>query len=322
MTAAPLTRSVPEPPRPVSWLPAYGALALIWGASFLFIKVGVREIHPAYVTMIRCGSGALTLLVLVLVTRRRLPRFGPVYGYLALLALLGNVIPFTLFGYGELKVSSIVAGIWNATTPLMVLLVALAFLPDERPSARKVTGLIIGFVGVLVVLGVWKGTGDGELLGQAACAGAAVCYGVSISATRRVMARAPTAGVALPAIQLSLATLELAVIAPILAGAPPVPSALSLDVIASVLALGALGTGVAFALSYGLIAKLGAAATSSVTYVIPIVATALGFLVLKEKMHWYEPVGAVVILLGVALSQGLLRLPGRRPSPALATPPP
>jgi drug/metabolite transporter (DMT)-like permease len=317
MTAAPTTTQAPASPRPASWLPAFLALAAIWGSSFLFIKIGVRELHPAYVTLLRCAAGALTLLAVVVVTRDRLPRSGRLWGHMALLAFIGNVVPFTLFGYGELRVSSIIAGIWNGTTPLMVLLVGLVFLPDERPTRLRVAGLLLGFVGVLVVLGAWRGLGGGELVGQLYCAGAAVCYGFSIPDTRRVVANRPSSVISLAATQLIVATVELAVLAPLLGGRPPSPAALSTDVVASVLALGALGTGLAFWLNYQIIRVAGATTSASVTYVIPVFATLLGVLALSERLHWYEPVGAVVILVGVAVSQGLLpiRTTTRDPPP-------
>jgi drug/metabolite transporter (DMT)-like permease len=304
MTAAPLTRPTPIEPRAAAWLPAFVALAAIWGSSFLLIKVGVRELHPAYVTLFRCAAGALTLVIVLLVTRDRLPSDRRLWAQMALLAFIGNVVPFTLFGYGEQRVSSIIAGIWNGTTPLMVLLVSLAFLPEERPTRQRVAGLLLGFVGVLVVLGAWRGLGGGEFVGQLSCAGAAVCYGFAIPYTRRVMAKRSASVISLAATQLIVATVELAVVAPVLGGRPPSPANLSLDVVASVLALGALGTGLAFWLNYQVIRVAGAATSASVTYVIPVFATLLGVLVLSEQLHWYEPVGAVVILVGVAISQG------------------
>jgi drug/metabolite transporter (DMT)-like permease len=310
VTAAPLTR-------PATWLPAFVALAAIWGSSFLFIKIGVRELHPIYVTLFRCAAGALTLLIVVLLTRDRLPSDRRLWAQMTVLAFISNVVPFTLFGFGEQQVSSIVAGIWNGTTPLMVLVVGLAFLPNERPSRPRVLGLLLGFIGVLVVLGAWRGLGGGELRGQLYCAGAAVCYGFSIPYTRRMVAKRSGSGVSFAATQLLVATVELAIVAPLVAGLPPAPSALSVGVVASVLALGSLGTGLAFWLHYRVIRAAGATTSASVTYVIPLFATVLGVAVLGEDLHWYEPVGAVVILLGVAISQGLLRFPGRA-SPACA----
>jgi len=291
------------PPRPATWLPAFVALAAIWGSSFLFIKIAVREMHPAYLALTRTAAGAVTLLVVLVVTRDRLPRDPRLWAHLALIALVGNVIPFALFGYAEQHISSILAGIWNATTPLMVLLFAMAFLPEERPTRNRVAGLVVGFLGVLVVLGVWRGVGGGELIGQLLCAGAAAGYGIAIPYTRRVVSGRTESGVAFATSQVLLATIELAILAPILAGAPPAPASLSADVVASALALGALGTGVAFWLYYTLIRVAGATATSTVTYVLPVFATVLGVLVLGERLHWYEPVGAVVVLAGIALSQ-------------------
>lgn len=302
----------PDPVRVSAWLPRFLALAAIWGSSFLFIKVGLRELAPVYVALGRIAAGTLTLFVVLAVTRTRLPRFGPVWGHLALIGLLGNVLPFTLFGYGEQRVSSIVAGIWNATTALMVLVVVLLFVPSQRPTGWRIVGLGVGFAGVLVVLGVWRGIDGGELIGQLCCAGAAVCYGFAMPLTRRVMVGRSESGLALAATQLVLATAELAVVAPFVAGAPPVH--LSGSVLASVLALGALGTGLAFVFNYRVIALLGSTMASSVTYLVPIFATGLGVLVLHESLHWYEPVGALVILAGVALTQYKGRPPSAVPS--------
>ena len=303
LTDAPVTATVsPAPVRPSGWLPAFIALAAIWGSSFLFIKVGIRELHPAWVTFGRVTAGSLVLLVVLLVTRDRLPRDGRLWARMAVLAFIGNVIPFTLFGYGEQRTSSIVAGIWNATTPLMVLVVSLLFLPAERPTWRRVAGLGVGFAGVLVVLGVWQGIGGGELVGQLCCAVAAACYGVAIPYTRRIVVGRTESGISLAATQLLVASVELAVIAPFVGGVPRAPWHLSWDVAASVLALGALGTGLAFALNYRVIGLVGATVSSSVTYLMPIVATLLGVTVLGEPLHWYEPVGAAVILAGVAVA--------------------
>src|SRR5215212_8541022 len=151
------------------WLPGLLVLAAIWGSSFLFIKVGVREMHPAYVTLGRVGSGALALLVALFATRDRLPRSGRIWLHLNVVSVVGVVLPFTLFGYGEQRISSVLAGIWNAATPLIVLPVAALVFRTERFTARKVAGVLLGFVGVLAVLGVWQGVGGSHLTGQLMC---------------------------------------------------------------------------------------------------------------------------------------------------------
>jgi len=294
-----------------SWLPGYLALAVIWGSSFLFIKIGVRELHPLYVTLGRAGSGALTVLVVLFVTRGRLPRDLRVWGHLAVVGAVGVAIPFTLFGYGEQRVSSVLAGIWNATTPLIALPVAVLAMRTERMNLRRAVGIGVGFLGVLTVLGVWRGVGGSQLTGQLMCLGAAVCYGVAIPYQRRFLGGMPDSGVAIPAGQLVMATVQLLVVAPLVAGAPPAPTSLSADVVGSVLALGALGTGLAFVLNFRVIQYAGASTSASVTYLIPIVATAIGVVGLGEALEWYQPVGAMVVLAGVAVSQGLLWPAGR-----------
>ncbi|MDO3703582.1 DMT family transporter [Micromonospora sp. C28SCA-DRY-2] len=292
-----------------SWLPGFVALAAIWGSSFLFIKVGVEELHPLHLTLYRVATGAVTLLVVLAVLRDRLPREPRVWAHLTVVAAFGVAIPFTLFGYGEQRVESMLAGIWNATTPLIVLPLAVLVFRTERLTVRRAVGLALGFVGVLVVLGVWQGVGGAHFLGQLMCFGAAACYGVAIPYQKKFVAGTAHSGVSLSAAQLLLAVAQLAVVAPLAAGAPPVPTDLSVEVVASVLALGALGTGIAFVINMRNIRVAGASTASTVTYLIPVFAVLIGALVLGERLTWHQPVGALVVLLGVAVSQGLV---GRR----------
>ncbi|GAB1641319.1 DMT family transporter [Krasilnikovia sp. MM14-A1259] len=287
------------------WLPSYLALAAIWGTSFLFIKVGVRELHPLWLTFGRVSAGVLTLLVVLTVTRDRLPRDARLWGHLAVVALLGVVLPFTLFGFGEQRVSSVLAGIWNAATPLVALPLAVLVFRTERMTVRRVAGLALGFAGVLVVLGVWHGVGGAQLTGQLMCFGAAMCYAVAIPYQKKFIAGRAGSGVSMAAAQLLVALGMLAVAAPLLAGPPPAPERLSVGVVLSVLALGALGTGIAFVLNLQVIRVAGASTSTSVTYLMPVVATLVGVLVLREHLHWHQIAGAAVVLAGVAVSQGL-----------------
>lgn len=322
--------SAPDPRATLTgWLPPYAALALIWGSSFLFIKVGVRELHPLYVTLGRVLAGALTLLVILAITRTRLPRDWRLWAHMVVVATVGVAVPFTLFGFGEQRVSSVLAGIWNAVTPLIALPLAALVFRTERITARRAAGITIGFAGVLVVLGVWHGVGGAQLTGQLMCFGAAACYGVAIPYQKRFIAGRPESGLAISATQLIVGTALLAVVTPLVAGAPPNPVALSGDVIAAVLALGALGTGIAFVLNFRVLRIAGASTSASVTYLMPVVATAIGVLALDEHVLWYQPVGALLILLGVATSQGVLRVlrrhrraPAVKPEPGPAVAPP
>ena len=305
-----------------AWLPSFLMLAAIWGTSFLFIKVGVRELHPLWLTFGRVLAGGATLLVVLVATRDRLPRDGRLWGHLVVLAALGVAIPFTLFGYGEQRVSSVLAGIWNATTPLVALPLAVLAFRTERMTLRRAAGIGIGFAGVMLVLGVWRDVGGSQLTGQLMCFGAAMCYAVAIPYQKKFVAGRADSGVSIAAAQLIVAAVQLAVVAPLLAGAPPVPTRLSGPVLLSVLLLGALGTGLAFVLNFRVIRVAGASTSASVTYLMPIVATLVGVLVLGEHLLWNQPLGALVVLTGVAVSQDALgRLRRARSAPSSSTVP-
>ncbi|WFE37303.1 DMT family transporter [Micromonospora sp. WMMD998] len=300
------------------WLPGFVALAAIWGSSFLFIKVGVSELHPVHLTLYRVATGAATLLVVLAALRDRLPREPRVWAHMLVVAAFGVALPFTLFGFGEQRVESMLAGIWNATTPLIVLPLAVLVFRTERLTGRRAVGLALGFVGVLVVLGVWEGVGGAHFTGQLMCLGAAACYGLAIPYQKKFVAGSSYSGLSLSAAQLLVATAQLALVAPFVAGAPPVPTGLSPRVVASVLALGALGTGLAFVINMRNIRLAGASTASTVTYLIPVFAVLVGAVVLGERMNWHQPVGAFVVLVGVAVAQGVIgrRRPGAQPEPA------
>lgn len=289
--------------RPNTWQIQFIALAATWGASFLFIKVLDRHWPVLWVSLGRVALGAAALLVLVVARGERLPTEPVAWLHCAVAAVLFNAVPWTLFAFGEHHASSIVAGLWNATTPLWVLIVSLAAFGEQQPTGERIAGLLIGFVGVATLLGPWRGFGGGQLAGHLACAGAALCYGIGFPYTRRHLADRPESGVVLSAAQLLCATAMLAVFTPF-ARAPTVH--IGLDGAGSLLALGALGSGVAFAINYAIVRAKGPGTASLVTYVVPVFSTVLGVSVLGETLHWNQPVGTVVLLAGVAISQGRL----------------
>ncbi|MGH2464134.1 MAG: DMT family transporter, partial [Candidatus Limnocylindrales bacterium] len=167
------------------WQVAFIILAGIWGCSFLFIKIGLEGLDPIQVAFGRCLVGAIALVAIATVSRTRLPRTASTWRHLFVMAALMNVVPFILFSYGETQVSSILAGIINGATPLSTLAVVLIAFPEEEPTASRVAGLLIGFAGILVVVGIWNGLGSGELPGVLACLGAIAGYGVSFPYGRR-----------------------------------------------------------------------------------------------------------------------------------------
>ncbi|WP_460656094.1 DMT family transporter [Kribbella endophytica] len=315
------TLTTPDKPPVRAWLPTMLTLAAIWGCSFLFISVGVRELHPMYLALGRVIAGSAVLLVVLAFKREALPRDPRLWAHTFVIGAIGSALPWTLFGYGEQRVPSLLAGIWNGITPLVVLPVAVLVFRTEKFTAQRVAGLLIGFLGMLVVLGAWNMQGGADLTGQLLCMAAAVCYGLAVPYQKRFVAGSTVSGTALSASLLLCATIQLAIVAPIVTGAaPPMPWTLSPEVIGSVLALGGLGSGIAFVLSMRNIRLIGASMSSMVTYLMPIFAIAVGVLVLDEHLTWYQPVGALVVLTGVAVSQGVVRRPvrsGRKPKKPL-----
>jgi drug/metabolite transporter (DMT)-like permease len=292
-------------PRPlglaVSWKVRFTLLTLIWGASFLLIKIAVEAFAPLQVALGRVALGTLALLVVLGTRRERLPTEPVVWLHLAAAALLLNVVPFTLFAAAEQSISSALAGICNATTPLFTLLVAIVALPDERPTPRRWLGLGIGFAGVLIVLGVWSGLGGGEDAGGALLVlGASACYGAGWAYIRRFLSGRRHSSLALSAGQLVAGTAELALITPLLTAAPSHAPA---GPLMAIVALGVLGTGVAYVLQYGLVRDVGATVASTVTYFIPVVSVVIGVLLLDEQLAWHAPVGAAIIVAGALVSR-------------------
>src|SRR4051794_9141493 len=168
-----------DTPRPLPpWQASFLLLSTIWGASFMFIKVELEALDPLEVALARVLFGAATLLVVLAIRREGLPRDRAVWRDLFVVALFYNSIPFSLFAFGEQHASSIVAAIGNATTPLWTVVFAMALLPSERATRARVIGVLIGFLGVLVLLGPWQGLGGPSLLGTLLCLGPGVCYGV------------------------------------------------------------------------------------------------------------------------------------------------
>ncbi len=226
--------------RATAWPARLLLLGAIWGMSFVLIKLGNRGFTPVQVSLGRMLFGLLAVAPVLLAGRGRLPRDARTWAHLAVAAALVNSVPFTLFAFGEQHVSSVLAGIWNGTTPLFVLVVVLLTLPDERPTRERAAGLALGFAGVLVVLGAWRGVAHGELVGSAACLAAAILYGIGFPYLRRHLA---TGGLTVPVLafgQLAMATLQLALIVPFAGGLPDAAPAVPL---AAVAALGAVGYG-------------------------------------------------------------------------------
>lgn len=296
----------------LDWRLRFAALSLIWGFSFLLIKVGTDGYAPFQVTLGRLLSGTAVLAVAMAVKRERLPRTARTWGHLAVAAFFLNALPFSLFAYAELTIPSTLAGICNATSPLWGMALSLVALSEDRPTRRRVAGLGLGFLGVLTVLGAWQGFSGLDFSGTAMALLASLSYPIGWIYVRRTLAGTGSSTLALTGSQLFLGTVQLALVTPLFTS---VPDGFPLWPTLAVVALGALGTGLAVLLQYGLVAEVGPTTAQMVTYFIPVIATAAGVAVLGEQLSWNTPVGALVVLAGAALTQS-------RPRAAQASAPP
>ncbi|MFF3940267.1 DMT family transporter [Streptomyces phaeofaciens] len=273
-------------------------LALLWGSGFLWIKLALNHgLSPTQITVARCALGTATLLALALAAGQRLPRSLATWGHLTVAALFCNAVPFALFALGEQTVDSGVAGVLNATTPLWSLLVGVLLGTDRALRPRRLTGLLLGFAGTLLIFAPWHQEG---LLtwGALALLAAAASYAVAFA----YMARHLTdrqAPIAMSTAQLLMATGWTTLALPT-AG----PLHADLTGVLAVITLGVLGTGVTFYLNYRLIADEGPTTAATTGYLLPVISVALGALFLDENVGPRVWAGMVVVLAGVALTRG------------------
>lgn len=287
------------------------ALAAIWGASFLFMRVAAPEFGPVALTALRVTGAALLLLPL-LAARRQGPALRAHWRPIAVVGLVNSALPFALFSLAALAISGGLAAIFNATAAMWAALIAWWWL-GERLTPSRWCGLALGFAGVLGL--AWDKAslqpgahGVSPAVALAGVVLGTLCYGYAANYTRRRLAGVPPLAVA--AGSQAAATVLLAL--PALVWLPPVMPSLTAWLNLAALAL--LCTGVAYLMYFRLIARVGAARAITVTYLIPLFAMLWDFLFLAEPITPSMIAGGAVILLGTALATGLLQAPQRRPA--------
>jgi drug/metabolite transporter (DMT)-like permease len=288
-----------------SWLLSYVLLGITWGMSFLFIKQGLEFLTPLGVAFGRCSLGALTLIIIAKLKGAELPKDPKIWGHLLVVALLLNVFPGILFALAETKVTSILAGIINAVTPLMTVLAILLIGRDEKPKRAQLIGLALGFIGVATVMGVWQGLGENPILYVGMLLLAVTCYGFSFPYSRRFVMPYKLEPTPMATVQLICAA---AVLLPGYLYDGIAKDEYKLIPLLSMLALGIFGSGVAYIWNFEIIRAAGSAIASSVTFVTPVVAVIAGIIFLGESVTWYEPVGALIVLFGAAIAQERIKL--------------
>jgi len=288
-------------------------LAFIWGWSFLFIKVAVEGLTPSTVAWGRIALGAAVLHVIVRGQGLRIPTDRASLWRFVVMGLTGCTVPFTLLAWGEQHITSALTSVLNASTPLFTALIA-ALVGEERLRPVQVVGLGAGLAGVGVAAGVGSSDLHGSsLAGAGAAVAAGACYGMAfVYMRRRLMDVPPLVGATG---QLTAGTLLLAPFA--LATSVSEGVQLSPSRVASIVLLGAVGTGLAFALNYAVVAELGPTKASLVTYIVPVVAVIVGIAVLDEPFLWRIPLGGLLTVAGIAaVTRGRQVTPVNRVVPA------
>lgn len=323
MTRAPAAEPSVQPVRQprLPWQVKFASLALIWGASFLFMKVGLRWFDPMQIATARIVFGTVTVLLLLRLAGGRLPRDRAVWAHLVVVAVFLASLPFVLFPLGEERISSALAGIGNATTPIATVLATMAMLPADRLPARKVAAILVGFVGVAVIAQPWDAVGQPDLLGFGLTLVAGASYGLGWTWVRKYLSHADLGGLQLPAALLTVASAQMLVVLGVwwafnrdTHSTPwaPASDAIGSGVapILSLLALGVLGTGLAYLFQFDVFRAVGQQVGALVTYLIPVVSVVLGYLVLGERLGVWQLVGAALVL-GSAV---VVTRPDRRPA--------
>ena len=270
-------------------------LASIWGASFLFIKLGVDEVEPAVVVLGRLVVGVAVLVPVVLL-RGAIPDMRAMWVPCVVLGALNNAVPYWLIAFAETRIDSGLAAVIQAAAPILTVVLATRIDPSQRVRGLRLVGVAVGFVGVALLVGVQEGS---QLVGALAVLGTATCYAVSVLYAGRTVRSFPPLEVAIGQLGVGMLLALPFGLAQLPSEAPPAKA------VAAIVALGALSTGVAYLLYFTLIARAGASRAILVTYLVPAFALVYGTVFLDEPVTLSALAGLVLILGGTALGTGM-----------------
>src|SRR5690348_2559267 len=287
-------------------------LALIWGASFMLIKIADRQLAPSTLVLGRLGSATLLLAAIAVVSlgaRGTLREIRAAWGWLVVVALVNTAVPFWLLSWGETRIDSGLASIIQGAVPIFNALIAFGFFREARVGGLRLLGLGIGFVGVALLVGAQP---EGKLLGALAVVGMALCYAVGTLLAGRHLRRTPPLVVA-------LASTGVSTLAALPVGVAQAPSRMWRgETIAAILVLGFVGTAVAYLLFFALIQRAGANYATLVTSLVLRIALAYGAMFHDESFSSIDFASLGLILVGVALATGSVRLASLRAARAEA----
>ena len=273
-------------------------LGAIWSSSFMWIKIAIREVGPVTLVAFRVLFGLLFGVVVILVQRVSLPRTFKAWLPLLLIGLTNIAVPFFLISWGELHIDSAVASILDATVPLFTILIAHFVLQDDRITLPKVAGLVIGFIGIIVLMSKDIGSSSNSLFGQAAVILASVFYAISAIYIRKTTQ--DVSGILRSAGPLVSANAVMWLGALLFESPVQIPQ-MGITWVA-LLFMGVLGSGLAFVMAFWLIHEIGPTRLSMVTYLFPLGGVILGVTFLNEQLTWHVVSGAVLIISSLAIA--------------------
>ena len=288
-----------------SWLPYFVLLSMAWGSTFLFIEVCLEFLTPIGVAFARFSLGALFMLVYITKLKLKFPREKKLLLHLFVLSLILNSIFGVLLATAQTGVTSVLAGLGASIVPLMTIFFVAVIFRSEPLSFEQLIGLLIGFFGALIIVGVWNGIGDNPWWAMLALLGCTMCYGISYPYTKKYILPHSLKPEVMATTQLCFSTLTLLPLF-IFFGVKSPPSTLSQ--VGAALGVGFICSGIAYVWNFRIQEAVGSLISSTTMYVIPIVATILGITLLGESLTWNEPIGCAIVLLGAAISQGRIKV--------------
>jgi len=282
-------------------------LGAIWGCSFVFNAILIRELGPIWVTSLRVGIGALGCWAFLVIMRKPVPRDPRLWLQLGALGIVAYAIPFALFPLAQAHLASGIAAIINALTPMVTAVISHFWIGGEKSSRMKFTGVAIGFVGasILVSPALTSG-GNSALWAVAACLGATLCYALSLNITRSYKHIEPTA---FASIALTGAAFVAIPVAFVTEGVPVMTRP---ETWGAALAIGLLSTAFTFQSMYRILPRVGATNFATTTFIAPISALIIGVSVLGETILPIQLLGMLVIFFGLLFIDGRIRHIWRR----------
>jgi drug/metabolite transporter (DMT)-like permease len=277
-------------------------LGLLWGSSYLWIAILAGSFAPMMVILLRTVAALAIIGTLAIVGRRKLPPFGRVWLHLAIITVAADLVPFFMLIWAQQTVASSVAAVLNSTIPLFTLLIAALVFRSETITRERMVGIVLGIIGVVALSGT--ATSGGELLspGVVAVTVSSIFYGFGFVYARRYVRGDPFAIVALQMMMTIVVLLPLT-----LASGSFSVSGISTREILAILGLGTMSSGLAYAIYYQALERLGPTMTSYATYLSPVVALIIGWVVLGERISLLGYVGILIVAAGVLTASGLTR---------------